>query len=203
MTASRKRAGTSLVVGIGLAWLLVAIGLGASGLLLALRPPAPQLVLGLLTAGVLVAAFKVPALREWAFSVDVRTLVALHLTRFVGAYFIVLFRRGELPFAFAVPGAWGDMLVAASALLLLLSGPPDSAWRRRAYAAWNLLGLLDILFVVATAARLGLANPASMQALLRLPLSLLPTFLVPLIIASHSLIAVRLRRAGEEASRPG
>jgi hypothetical protein len=37
-------------------------------------------------------------------------------------------------------------------------------------------------------------DPASMQALLVLPLSLLPTFLVPLIIASHVLIFARLRR---------
>jgi hypothetical protein len=54
------------------------------------------------------------------------------------------------------------------------------------------LGLADILFVVATAARLALADPASMAALLRLPLSLLPTFLVPLIIASHVVLGVRL-----------
>jgi hypothetical protein len=51
-----------------------------------------------------------------------------------------------------------------------------------------------MLFVVATAARLGLAEPSSMAALLRLPLSLVPTFLVPLIIASHILIFVRLAR---------
>jgi hypothetical protein len=64
--------------------------------------------------------------------------------------------------------------------------------RRRAYLVWNLLRLADILFVVATAARLGLADPDSMRTLLRLPLSLLPTFLVPLVIASHVLIARRL-----------
>jgi hypothetical protein len=64
------------------------------------------------------------------------------------------------------------------------------------------LGLLDILFVVATAARLGLAAPASMQALLRLPLCLLPTFLVPLIITSHVLLAIRLARAGQAVSVP-
>jgi hypothetical protein len=61
-----------------------------------------------------------------------------------------------------------------------------------AYSIWNVIGLVDILFVVATAARLGLTAPESMRALLRLPLSLLPTWLVPLIIASHVLLGIRL-----------
>jgi len=176
------------------AWLIVALALGASGRLQALQPPLPQLTLVALTAGALLATAKVQAVRAWALSVDVRVLVAFHLTRFVGSYFLVLYARGELPYAFAVPGGWGDILVASLALLLLVSGPPETVRRLRAYVAWNVLGLLDILFVVATAARLGFAAPASMQALLRLPLSLLPTFLVPLIITSHVVLAVRLRR---------
>jgi len=48
--------------------------------------------------------------------------------------------------------------------------------------------------VVVTAARLATADPESMVALLRLPLSLLPTFLVPLIVASHVVLGVRLAR---------
>ena len=44
------------------------------------------------------------------------------------------------------------------------------------------------------AARLAAADPSSMRALLRLPLSLLPTFLVPLLIATHVWIFVRLAR---------
>ncbi len=61
---------------------------------------------------------------------------------------------------------------------------------RRFYLVWNALGLADILFVVVTAARLGIVAPDSMKALLVLPLSLLPTFLVPLIITSHLLLIV-------------
>ena len=190
---------TAVLAALGV-WLVVALALGASGRLQALQPPLPQLTLIALTVGALLATARVPAVRAWALSVDVRILVAFHLTRFVGSYFLVLYARGELPYAFAVPGGWGDILVASLALLLLLSGPPETAGRLRAYVAWNVLGLLDILFVVATAARLGLAAPASMEALLRLPLSLLPTFLVPLIITSHVVLAVRLARAGRAAS---
>jgi len=187
------------VVGIGVAWLAVATVLGATGVLTALRPPAPPLVLFGLAAAVLGTAWRSRSFRAWLSAVDIRWLVALHLTRFVGFYFLYLHARGQLPYAFAVPGGWGDVAVASLAVPLLLAGPPVPGWRRVAYTAWNVAGLVDILFVVMTAARLGAADADSMAALLRLPLSLLPTFLVPLIIASHVIIGLRLAR--REASR--
>jgi hypothetical protein len=95
-----------------------------------------------------------------------------------------------------VPGGWGDIVVASLAAVLLLWGSPHDSRRRSAYMVWNVLGLADILFVVVTGARLGAADPESMAALLRLPLSLLPTFLVPLIIASHVVLGARLARRG-------
>jgi len=156
-----------------------------------------------LTSGLILAGVLSPRFQAWASSVDLRVLVALHVTRFVGAEFLVYFRRGELPFAFAVPGAWGDMAVAATAILVLASGVPSTRGRRLLYGVWNTLGLADLLFVVLTAARLGFADPDSVRALLRLPLSLLPTFLVPLLIASHVLIAVRLARGSEPAVDTG
>jgi len=185
----------SFWIAVGLAiWLAGAVLLGASGVLQGLRPPAPQVILVALTAGLLAAGALVPGLRRWAGAVDLRTLVALHLTRFVGVYFLVLYRRGELPYAFAVPGGWGDILVATLALVLLLAVPPTGAWGRRLYLGWNVLGLLDILAVVAAGAAEWVSRPESMQPLLRLPLSLLITFLVPLIIASHVLLLARLLR---------
>jgi hypothetical protein len=56
---------------------------------------------------------------------------------------------------------------------------------------WNTIGLADILFVIMTVLRLGLEDWRSMHALREFPLSLLPTFLVALIIVSHVLIFFR------------
>lgn len=183
-------------------WFLLAVLVGASGLPASIPPPFPQAVLLGLVVALLILFWQWPALREWALSVDIRALVLVHVSRFVGVYFLVLYGRGELPWAFAVPGGWGDIAVAAAALAVAALAPTRGAAGWAIYGLWNVVGLVDILLVVATAARLAMADPASMRALTRLPLSLLPSFLVPIIIATHVVILARLvasRRAGYRA----
>jgi len=154
----------------------------------------PQVLIGVLTVASLTAVFRVPIFRAWADDVSLRALVAIHLTRFVGVYFLLLAGQGALAANFAVPAGYGDVLVATLALGLIQIGEPGTRWIRGLYLIWNSLGLVDILLVVGNAARVGLADPESMQPLLRFPLSLLPTFLVPLIITGHILIFRRLCR---------
>jgi hypothetical protein len=192
--APERPRGAGPVLGAVAAWLLAAVLVGRSGWFAALRPPAPQLILAGLTIALLLAVRLCSPLRQFVATVDMRALVLFHVTRFVGFYFLALYARGDLPWAFAVPGGWGDNAVAATALLLVLLVRPESPGGRRAYLAWNVLGLLDILGVVLTAVRLAVADPGSMRALLRLPLSLLLTFVVPIIIATHVLMLARLAR---------
>lgn len=174
-------------------WLIAALLVGRFELLARIPRPWVQVVLFGLTAIILLLYFKVAGLRTWIDGLDLRALVLLHVTRFVGFYFLLLYRRGELPYAFAIPGGWGDITVAALALPVCLL-PMVDATRRRAITIWNVIGFVDILMVLAAAARLGLQEPAQLRALTYLPLSLLPTFLVPLILATHVMLFVRLRR---------
>ncbi|MGH7305277.1 MAG: hypothetical protein ACRELZ_18485 [Candidatus Rokuibacteriota bacterium] len=186
---------------VGLLWLGFAFSLGATGRVATWRPPVPQLVLVGLTLLLLAAVVALPRFRRWLVTLDLRWLVAVHLTRFVGFYFLLLYYRdGALPRAFAVPGGWGDIAVATLAVGLLTLGGKLETWPRLV-GTWNALGLLDILFVVATASRLAFAEPDSMSALLRLPLNLLVTFLVPLIIADHVVVFWRIA-AGKRSRRP-
>lgn len=180
------------VVIILLIWCLLAALLGAVGLLASLHPPFPQVILFGLVGLLLLAYGFSSEFRLWISSVPLEWLVSVHLVRFVGFYFLWLYEQRQLPFAFAVLGGWGDIVVATLALVLLVLRPAS----RAIYHVWNTLGLADILFVVSTATRLALADPASMAALLRLPLSLLPTFIVPIIIFTHVVIFLRLKGDG-------
>ena len=174
-------------------WFAAAVFAGEERMLERLPPVAvPALVCGL-TALLLLNYFRVATLRAWVDALDLRALVLLHVTRFVGIYFLFLYQRGELPHDFAVLGGIGDIVVATFALPVAFA-PWEPAFRRRVTNIWNVVGLVDILLVAVTAARLNLADPSQMRALARLPLSLLPTFLVPLMIASHVVIFVRLAR---------
>jgi len=169
-------------------WLCFAVGL--SGWFRNASAPAVAATVWTLTVLVLVACWKITAIRVWVLDVDLRWLVLFHLTRSIaGAYFLVLCRRGELPCAFASPAGWGDLLVGVFALVI--AAPPRAEVWRVPLLIWNVVGLLDIVFVVFSALRFGLQDWQSMHALRELPLSLLPTFLVPLIIASHVLFCVR------------
>jgi hypothetical protein len=180
----------SVVLLLG-AWLCLAAGVGVAGWLERANAPVIAGIIWTLTALTLLACWKVPLLHRWALTVELRWLVLLHLTRFVGFYFFLLCSRGELPFAFAAPAGWGDIVVAALAVLLLALSDARN-WGM--LIIWNTIGLTDILFVVMTALRLGLEDRQSMHALREFPLSLLPTFLVPLIIVSHVLIFFRAAR---------
>jgi hypothetical protein len=175
-----------------LGWLCFAVGL--SGWFRNATAPAAAATVWTLTAFILFACWKITAIRGWALNIDLRWLVLFHVTRlFAGAYFLVLCQGGQLPCGFARPAGWGDIVVAVLALAVV--GAMRTEFAKPLLPIWNTLGLIDIIFVVFSALRFGLKDWQSMHTLRELPLSFLPTFLVPLIIASHVLIFARLIRA--------
>lgn len=178
-------------------WLFAAIFVGRFFVLQRLPLPAVQAVLFALTVLLVLCYKRIESFRSWVDAIDIRALVLLHLTRFVGIYFLVLYRRGELPYAFAVPAGIGDIAVALLAILVVYL-PLAPANQTRAIYIWNVIGFVDILLVVLAAARIGLTGGFELLPLTYLPLSLLPTFLVPLIIASHLAIFARLKRPSDK-----
>jgi hypothetical protein len=175
-----------------LVWLALACAAGVSGRVAALTPPQPQLVIVALSVLLLVSGWVLPGLRTWLRQVNLRGFVAFHVTRFVGIVFLLMSARGELSSEWALPAGWGDIAVAAGALLIAVTlREPES--RPDLVRLWNLIGLIDIVVVVLTAARIGMRDPHALAPLLRFPMSLVPTFIVPVVFASHCWMALRLQ----------
>lgn len=184
-----------------LSWLFVAVLIGYSGLLRNTRLPMPALGVAITLAAIAAIAVRRDYL-ERALRAGVRPLVAVHLVRFAGIYVLWLYNRGLLPGDFAMSAGWGHTVVAALAAIVLLAFRPDTKTGRTAILVWNLIGVLVALWVFATAARMAGTDALVQAGFTSLPLSLLPTFLAPLIIVTHVLIFIWWMRQTPNAQTP-
>lgn len=181
-----------ILIGI---WLSVAVAISASGFVYGVPAPILGATNGLLIILSLFTIYFVQPIRSWVMNLDLKWLILYHTVRFVGIAFLVYHAKGIIPSEFAIVAGWGDIAVAVTALVVAgLSLPVTSSahWRWRWVLIWNLFGLLDILYVLKTGIGLGLQNPDQMIWITTFPFSLLPMFIVPLIIVTHILIFVRL-----------
>lgn len=185
---------------VAAAWLGLAILAGATGALIRLPFPGTQLIIFTLLGATVGAALSVPALRAWVDALPLRVLIGINSTRLIGITFLVLAARGQLAPVFAARAGWGDIAVAIVALVLLAAGDARTRLHRGVIHAWNAFGALDLVVAVATATAVTLRGTApGIAPLLSFPLVVVPTFLVPLFVANHVIIFLRLRaeaRAG-------
>lgn len=185
MSAPANRLAPTLILLWGVAAYL-AVGSG----MLWWSPVPPPAFVGAGILFLLICSVIVPGFAAWMKKVDLRVILSLHLIRFVGFYFLWLATKGRLDPTFAMTAGIGDIITAVGATgLLLIPDARDTRW----LFIWNVFGLIDILLVVANAARGLLTDPAGLAEFFHLPLGLLPTFFVPLIIVSHIVIFLRLR----------
>lgn len=195
-----NRTGRAVAIVLGL-WLAVALAVGASGLYYGVPTPLIGAINGLLVAASLLAIHFVRPLRDWVRALPLRWLVLYHVVRFVGIGFLVLYAQGRIPGEFAVTAGWGDIAVAVTALIVAFGAVPiTSRTRWWTVLAWNVLGLLDILFVLRTGIGLGMADATQMVWITAFPWSLIPTFIVPLVIVTHMLIFLRLWATAERTA---
>lgn len=146
--------------------------------------------------------------RNFALSLDPRILTSVQVWRVVGFTFVLLQARNILPAIFAWPAGYGDMFIGVTAGF--------AAWKlaepahRGTFIFWQALGILDLVTAVSlgTTARLLDPHGASMVAMTVLPLSLIPTFFVPLFMMLHAICIAQARKwkaeplAGRQVVRP-
>jgi len=138
--------------------------------------------------------------RDFVLGLDLRLLTAMQSWRVIGGMFLILYVYGLLPAYFAYPAGLGDLVVGLAApfvvwsMILLTDN-----WRR--HVVWlNIFGLLDfggaLLFGILLGNNaLGLMKgDLTTDLMFELPLSLFPTFLVPIFIMLHIISLIQVRK---------
>jgi hypothetical protein len=148
---------------------------------------------GFIAWGIVVAQYFWPLLRTQTRGDALRPLLLLHSFRFIGLAFLV---KGvvapELPAAFAVPAAYGDLIAALLALVALAA--LRSGFGIPLVWVFNLWGSADLLNAFYQ------ANASGLEAGMLQATYFIPTFIVPLLLITHVLVFLILIRRDSVAA---
>jgi hypothetical protein len=194
----------TLTVAIISFWFLLALGGSLLGVFDSKqRPPIPLGAAAILP----VVAFAIWYLRsaefrQFVLAANLRVLTLAQTWRVGGVVFLILHHRGLLPGVFALPAGWGDIAIGATAPLVAWAISSKTSFPKKIFVAWNVLGMFDLVMAVtlgilASPSPSGvLAGEITTQMMGTFPLSLIPTFFVPLLIIFH---LISLGRVWHEA----
>lgn len=202
-----ERAQRARALGLSVAWFATVVVLGATGVFARLGTPAVGLAVFAPVVLVALSAGRVPWLRALAYGTPIAVLVAIHVGRLLGGFFLALHADGRLPATFARTAGWGDIAVAILAVPIAWMAARRVQHWRAAVLLWNAVAFADLL----TAVTLGIGSaqegalrfivedavPGTINAL---PWILIPAFLVPIYLLTHLAVFARLVRERGTAS---
>ena len=128
-----------------------------------------SLVLGTVAYGMIAKFYVMPALVSRTREEALVPLILLHCFRYIGLAFVVTgVVAPDMPQAFAVPAAYGDLLVAVLALITVVA--LRARWGIAILLAWifNIIGFAD--FVMAVFQGLRLMDPGQLGGAYFIPL---------------------------------
>jgi len=136
---------------------------------------------------------------EFTMSLDPRILTFIQSWRIGGHVFLVLASAGLLPVLFAWPAGWGDFAIGVTAPFAAIK--LANAGRRSSFIRWQIMGMIDLVVAVTLGATAVLINPQGIPTsiMTKLPMSMIPTFGVPLFFILH-IICIQQARQWESVS---
>jgi len=114
--------------------------------------------------------------------------------RFYGILALIKTDQNVLPALFAVPTALMDIAIAASAFLVAFRLVAPKGQVKPGFIAWHIMGVIAlgvsvVLAMLTSSETLGfVSDGVTTQAMSRFPMSLVPTFVGPLVLILHLLV---------------
>ena len=195
-----------LTAGLIAVWFVFSLAASALHLFSA-NPGAPPRPL-LLAVGIPIALFVLwyrtsSSFRDFVLSLNPSTLTIVQAWRTAGFAFLVLYTYHILPGLLALPAGWGDMFIGVTAVPVALK--LANAEYRKSFIVWQLLGMTDLVTALSTGAVAQFVEPhgVSTAPMTVLPMSLIPTFAVPLLMILHIISIAQAARWPEKVGAVG
>lgn len=124
-------------------------------------------------------------------SITLESLIAVHIFRVLGVFFILLYCYHLLPMKFAFFAGWGDVITAIAALpVARMAAKKKPGWKIAVYI-WNIFGIMDIIDLLAVAVTTG-AN-GNLREMAVFPFVWFPAFAPATILFLHTIVFRKLR----------
>ena len=129
--------------------------------------------------------------------IKIEALIFIHVFRFIGVFFFLVYAYDALPKSFAFIGGSGDILTALLAIPVVMAFKKGVKYAIKLAWIWNIIGLLDIGSVLVSAVVLTQQavemNTPGVQQFGTFPFSWIPAFAPATIVFLHLLIFKKLR----------
>lgn len=143
-----------------------------------------SVVMSFLAFGAATKLYAWPQLRAIDRDDALRPLLLLHAFRFIGLSFLVPgVVSPELPSAFAVPAAYGDLVAAVLAIAALAALSRHLSWAIALVWIFNVWGTADLLYAFYQGQFGARIDPRMLQTAF-----FIPTVVVPPLLITHGLI---------------
>ncbi len=188
-------------------WLVLAIVLSALGVYHVTSGDVPTIQYGILLP-ILIGGLMIwrsDTVKRVIAAVPQQLLVGVQLYRALGVIFLILYAAGSLPSLFAWPAGIGDIAIGLLAPVVGLAYARAPHKAAGFVAAWNVLGILDLMvavgtgFLTAPSRFAPFAIQPTSELMTVLPMVLIPVYLVPLSIVLHLASLAKLQREAPQA----
>ena len=202
--SSSKKTVISVLISAFIAlWFVAAYLLGKKSFYVAIEDAVlPNLIIGVLTpiAIVLVTYLTIPSIKKTINSIPLYWLVGIQFLRSVGIVFILLYFTNQMPGYFAWVVGLGDIFVAIYALLIAIRLKQNKTNALQHTKTWAIIAAIDlgIALVLNTLSVPGttriIFTQPSPEIIQVFPTSMLPAFVVPMVILSLIFIFISLSK---------
>ena len=132
-------------------------------------------------------------------SITLESLIAIHVFRLLGVFFIIIYFYHLLPADLAFSAGMGDILTAVFAWPVAKWVSQSKPWSIKAVYAWNIFGILDIvtlLTIVGITINKSIISGANgdLQEMTLFPFSWFPAFAPATILFLHTAIFRKLQQ---------